>query len=166
MSELYHHGILGMKWGVRRYQNEDGSLTPEGQKRYSIDMDQNLRKKKDQRVDTSRPDPDRWAKEDLTRSKKLSEESSTLARKLRDADQGILKSRKKMDLKNMTDKDLRDAINREMLERQYSDMFGSSQISKGEMFAKNCLTGAASMLGVASSALGIALAIKELKGKG
>ena len=31
--ELYHHGIKGMKWGVRRYQNEDGTLTNAGKKR-------------------------------------------------------------------------------------------------------------------------------------
>lgn len=33
-GELYHHGVKGMKWGVRRYQNKDGSLTPQGEKRY------------------------------------------------------------------------------------------------------------------------------------
>lgn len=34
-NELYHHGIKGQRWGVRRYQYADGSLTPAGQKRYN-----------------------------------------------------------------------------------------------------------------------------------
>lgn len=34
-TEIYHHGIKGQKWGVRRYQYADGSLTPAGQKRYN-----------------------------------------------------------------------------------------------------------------------------------
>ena len=34
MSDLRHHGIKGQKWGVRRFQNKDGSLTPAGEKRY------------------------------------------------------------------------------------------------------------------------------------
>lgn len=39
MSELYHHGIKGQKWGVRRYQNSDGTLTAEGKKHYKVSDD-------------------------------------------------------------------------------------------------------------------------------
>lgn len=35
MNELYHHGIKGMHWGVRRFQNSDGTLTAAGRQRYS-----------------------------------------------------------------------------------------------------------------------------------
>lgn len=34
-NQLHHHGVKGQKWGVRRFQNEDGSLTPAGQKQLS-----------------------------------------------------------------------------------------------------------------------------------
>lgn len=43
-KELYHHGIKGQKWGVRRYQNEDGSLTSAGKKRYSSEEIREARK--------------------------------------------------------------------------------------------------------------------------
>ena len=38
MNELYHYGIKGQKWGVRRFQNKDGTLTAKGKKRY-LDQD-------------------------------------------------------------------------------------------------------------------------------
>lgn len=37
--ELYHHGVKGQRWGVRRYQNEDGSLTAEGYQHWGLNPD-------------------------------------------------------------------------------------------------------------------------------
>ena len=42
-QELKHWGILGMKWGVRRFQNEDGSLTPQGRERYGVGVTKNVK---------------------------------------------------------------------------------------------------------------------------
>lgn len=38
-NEIYHTGVKGMKWGVRRYQNPDGTLTAAGRKRYDVAYD-------------------------------------------------------------------------------------------------------------------------------
>lgn len=39
-NELYHHGILGMHWGIRRFQNKDGTLTEAGKKHVSRNSDE------------------------------------------------------------------------------------------------------------------------------
>ena len=49
-NELQHFGIKGMKWGVRRYQNKDGSLTPAGKKRYGESDEEREKKEKSKKT--------------------------------------------------------------------------------------------------------------------
>lgn len=164
-EQLYHWGIKGMKWGVRRYQNTDGTLTNAGKKRYDRDQRENSGKKKGNKV--GHADPNRWVKEDMERSKKLTDSTSNLTRELkRINDDSIRKTKpnKKMDLSNMTDKELRDQINRAFLEKQYNDTFNAPKVSKGRVKVSEFLEVGGNVLAVTSSALGIALAIKELRG--
>ena len=43
-NTLCHHGIKGQKWGIRRFQNDDGTLTAEGRKRYGVDSNGQMSK--------------------------------------------------------------------------------------------------------------------------
>lgn len=53
-SELYHHGIKGQRWGVRRYQNPDGTLTPEGKARYgTVENFERAQKEKKKKIYTA-----------------------------------------------------------------------------------------------------------------
>ena len=49
-KELLHWGIKGMKWGVRRYQNKDGTLTPAGKKRYNANSESDAKSMSDQEL--------------------------------------------------------------------------------------------------------------------
>lgn len=161
-NALQHWGIKGMKWGVRRYQNKDGTLTNAGQKRY----DRDIRERTDKNDKNTNYDANRWVREDLNRSKTLANETKNLTSNTKKLIDDSIKNtpKTKMDLSSMSDKEMRDAINRALLEKQYNDMFAPQQVSKGKEYASQILETVGTTLAITSSALGVALAIKELKG--
>lgn len=182
-DELYHFGVKGQKWGVRRYQNKDGTLTDAGAKRYARDAREQgydrydsqsgtyyKTSKKNGRSDL-KVDASRYAKEDTERTKKLVDSTRQMNENLKNANQNSINQanrrnkKNRMDLSSMTDQELRQQINRELLERQYNDVFNEKKVSRGREFATSVLSTTGSVLAITSSALSIALAIKELRGE-
>jgi hypothetical protein len=179
MDELCHYGIKGQKWGVRRFQNSDGSYTSEGKRRaQQQEKEDPVKSMKDDELNkainrlslekkykelTKKPVP----ASKLESTKKAVDATSELvdlAKKIeRDSHRSTKKER--MDLSKKTDKELREQINRELLERQYNDLFAKESVSKGRRYLSDVLDNAGTVLAVGSSALSIALAIRQLQKK-
>lgn len=175
-QELTHWGILGMKWGVRRYQNKDGTLTEAGKKRYYDEADKagfteesyngrRYRTTKKGKVEGFNADANKWARDDVAGNKRVADESANAANRLKKLNDDAMRARPKkmMDLSNMSDKEMREQINRALLERQYNDMFNQENTHRGQETVSRVLEIGGDVLSVAGSALGITLAIMELK---
>lgn len=142
-NELKHWGIKGMRWGIRRYQNKDGTLTPAGRKRYDAEMS---KLKAEERVLKNRQ---------RTQSKldKLEEKRKEIEA-LRSG-KSISKPQPKPEsskpsVKDLSDDELRAIVNRLTLETQYKRL-NPEEVSRGKKFMdtvmKNVVTPAATEVG-------------------
>lgn len=147
-NNLQHHGIKGQKWGVRRFQNKDGSLTPAGKTRYSYDDYKDVKDTIDKANDA------------VKSGRSIVNTVGNKAQK--EFDKQYNKEIKKT-LTELSDEDLRAIVNRLNMEERYTQVMKSRAPQIGKNKVDEILEYAGAGLTVASSALGIMLAIKELK---
>lgn len=128
-NELMHWGIKGMKWGVRRYQNKDGSLTPAGKKRYDKEM---AKLKEEEKI----------AKNKLKTQAKLNklDEKRKEVEALKRGKPVVKKTKQssKPSVKDMSDEELRQTVNRLLMEQQYAKL-NPQQVSAGQKFVKKVM---------------------------
>lgn len=141
-NELYHYGILGMKWGVRRYQSRDGTLTNAGKKRYNKEMAKIKTKEKVLKNKQKTKE-----KIDKLNAKKKSVEE------LENKFNNSIKSKQKPNtksIKDYSDEELRTMVNRMRLEQDFNNL-SPKQVSKGKAFVdrvvKNVVVPAAEDMG-------------------
>lgn len=144
--ELYHHGVRGMKWGVRRYQNKDGTLTTAGKKRYEKEM---ARLKEEERVlKNKEATKAKMAKLDSKRQevdarKKALDGDKPSVTKLAPSASARPKIDAHKPISKMTDDELNAVINRMNLEKRYKEAIGSpdgkEKTGRGKKFVADVL---------------------------
>lgn len=120
-NELYHHGVRGQKWGVRRYQNKDGSLTYAGKKRALKMQDRYTNFTEDKKY---RKKDGSYTYAGRKKALKMKEKYSELTGKDLKKYPPVKKenAEKKKSMFDMTDDELRSKLNRLRMEKEYIDL--------------------------------------------
>ena len=165
---IKHHGIKGQKWGVRRFQNKDGTLTPAGKQKYG--SKENFEKQYPEERKAATKAATKAVKKasdkgvDAVKAAREVEAERTKKRQAK-ADKALEKAAREKASK-MSDQELREAVNRLNLEENYTRMVQNRErISVGESAVAKVLNVTLTAMTVTSTALGIATAIQELKRK-